>query len=83
MTSKFSDEDLKKACFAPGHIPNYPSNSQCVERAVKLVSEASIQVFGYERRHALILSRQAAKQETPAYETNKDFKRVILVSSVN
>ena len=83
VTSKLSYEDLKKACFAPGHIPNYPSNSQCVERAVKLVSEASLQVFGYERRHELILSRQAARQETPAYETNKDFKRVIPANSIN
>ena len=83
VTSKLSDEDLKKACFAPLQIPNYPSNSQCVERAVKLVSEASLQVFGYERRHELILSRQAARQERPAYETKRDFKRVIPSNSVN
>ena len=83
MTSKFSDEDLKKACFAPRHIPNYSNNSQCVERAVKLVSEFSLQAFGYERRHELILSRQAAKQETPAYETSTDFKRVIPANSIN
>ena len=69
--------------FAPLHIPNYPTNSQSVERAVKLVSEASLQVFGYERRHELILSRQAARQERPAYETKKDFARVSSINSVN
>ena len=76
ITKKLSDDDLRKAYAAPLELPNHPNNSQSVERAVKMVSEACHMVYGQQSRHELILSRQAARQERPAYETKKDFRRV-------
>ena len=37
-------------------IPNFPCHSQSVQRAVKLVSEASTQVYGEDARHKWILT---------------------------
>ena len=75
VTRKLSDNALREAYAAPLEIPKFPNNSQSVERAVKLVSEACHQVFGQERRHELCVSRQAARLERAAYNTKKDFKR--------
>ena len=77
LTKGLSEQDLKKAYISPLDVPNYPTNSQSVERAVKLVSDACHMVYGQERRHELVLSKQAARQERPAYESNKHFKRIV------
>ena len=40
---------------------------------MKLVSEATKEVYGAEARHKLILSRIKARELRPAYETKKDY----------
>ena len=50
-----------------------------MERAIKMVSEACPLVYGQESRHNLIISRQAARQERPAFETKKDLKRLLVL----
>ena len=77
MTRHLTEEQLRQAYTSPLDLPKYPNNSQSVERAVKLVSEASHLVYGHQNRHQLIISRQAARQERPAYTTKKDFKRTL------
>ena len=72
-----SDDDLREVYAAPLEISNHPNNSQSLERAVKMVSEACHMVYGQQSRHELILARQAARKERPAYETKKDFKRIV------
>ncbi|XP_023347138.1 kelch-like protein 20 [Eurytemora carolleeae] len=39
-------------------LPDFPSHAQSVERAVKLVSEASSSVYGLEARHKYILTKE-------------------------
>ena len=75
VTKKLSDDDLRKAFAAPLDLPKHPNNS--VERAIRQVSEACHQVYGQESRHELVLSKQAAREERPAYEANKDYKRIV------
>ena len=77
VTKKLSDDDLRKAFAAPLDLPKHPNNSQSVERAIRQVSEACHQVYGQESRHELVLSKQAAREERPAYETKKDYKRIV------
>ena len=74
-TKSLTEDALREAYAAPLDIPKYPNNSQSVERAIKLVSEACHTVYGQERRHELCVSRQAARQENPSYRTKKNFKR--------
>ena len=40
ITMKLSDDEIRGFYSVPMYIPNYPSQSQCVEMAVKLVSDA-------------------------------------------
>ena len=59
-------------------LPIFPSHSQSVEQAVKLVSEASVCVYGQEHRHqhicGKVLSRNLRKSfsSKPYYEENYD-----------
>ena len=77
MTKALSEIDLRAAYADPLGIPNYPNNSQSVERAVKLVSDACHKVYGQKNRHDLIISIEAARKERPAYEQKRDYKRFI------
>ena len=77
ITMKFSYDQLREFYSAPMLIPNYPSHSQSVERAVKLVSDVCGAAYhDHEERHKRILSTQAAKQERKSYETKSKFKRI-------
>ena len=61
-------------CYAkPFCFPKYPVHSQSVERAVKLVSEASSKVSGEERRHTSILSVVSSRRSRKAFDTKKDY----------
>ena len=58
-TQRFSDEDIYtfiKSKIKP-NIQDLPSHSQSVERCIKLVSEASNTVYGFEARHKSILTK--------------------------
>ena len=48
-------------------IPDFPSHSQSVERAVKLVSEASQYVYGFENRHSCILTKLLSRKTRKPY----------------
>ena len=74
---KMSDDEIRKFLLEPLWIPNYPSHSQSVERAVKLVSECCRSAYSYEERHKLILSKQAARKERQSYETKKQYRRIV------
>lgn len=76
ITMKFSDDEIRRFYSVPMVIPNYPSQSQSVERAVKMVSEACKSAYGYEERHQLVLSTQAARKERQSYRTKEKFKRL-------
>ncbi|XP_047131321.1 uncharacterized protein LOC124810448 [Hydra vulgaris] len=48
-------------------ISDFPSHSQSVERAVKLVSEASQYVYGLENRHSCILTKLLSRKMRKPY----------------
>ena len=53
LTLDFSDNELENSLLTDEKInlPDFPSHSQGVERAVKLVTEAFQSVYGFEARH--------------------------------
>lgn len=53
-------------------LPDFPSHSQSVERSVKLVSSASQQVYGFESRHASILTKVSSRKMRPSF-TSKSY----------
>ena len=62
ILSKLKIEDIEECYAKPFEFPKYPVHSQTVERAVKLVTEASSKVAGEERRHTSILSVLASRK---------------------
>ena len=70
----FTMEMLREVCNGSLNLPDYSVHTHPVERAVKLVSEASKEVYGGKARHALILSRIAAREQRPSYDTKCDYK---------
>lgn len=56
------------------NFPRFPCHTQSVERCVKLVTEASSEVFGMQRRDGLIRSRIASRKIMPKFNTKKQFR---------
>ena len=48
-------------------LPSLPSHSQSVERSVKLVSEASKTVYGFDNRHRSILTKVLGRKLRPSF----------------
>ena len=64
------------ALIASKEVPNLPkfhSKAQSIERAVKLVTEASHQVYGREARHKYILTKVKSREIRPAFEIKTDY----------
>ena len=70
---RFSDDEIRSALDSPMSLPDYPCHTTSVERCVKLVSDASKQVYGDDARHGLILSRIEAREKRASYDTKKDY----------
>ena len=54
-------------------VPKYPCHTQAVERAVRIVSEASAAVIGADAREGFIQQRVEAREELPKFESKKDY----------
>ena len=69
LTEEFSDHELQNALIhgTKLEIPDLPSHSQSVERAVKLTTEASQVTYGKESRHRHILAKIRCRQMRPPY----------------
>ena len=59
LTLDFSDDESQNSLLIGEKInlPDFPWHSEGVERAVKLVTEASQSVYGFEARHQHILAK--------------------------
>lgn len=80
LTMGISDENLTSMiCVIPDEIPllQFPCHSQAVERCIKLVTEASIAVFGSEARDGFIKARIESRKILPQFETKKQFFKVL------
>lgn len=73
-TQHFSEEQIQSfiTCNSKPDIPDFPSHSQSVERSVKLVSEVSGMVYGFENRHRSILTILLSRKHRPQF-TSKGY----------
>ena len=55
------------------HPMNYPLHTQAVERAIKVVTEASLQVCGNDAREGLIQARLGSRDRISSFESKKDY----------
>ena len=73
VTAVLLDSAIEAARDQPLELPGFPCHAQSVERCVKLVTEASLAVYGQERRNALIVARQASRKARPSFDVKSDF----------
>ena len=60
LTSNKTEEEILSFKETPFAVPKYPCHTQAVERAVRLVSEASAAVVGKEARNGFIRQSKRA-----------------------
>ena len=73
IIERLSDDEVASTLWKPQAFPPFPLHTQTVERAVKLVTEASSQVCGQERRHGYILSVLEARKIRKPFDTKCDY----------
>ena len=54
-------------------IPNFPCHTQAVESSIKLVTDASASVVGYENRDGYIRGRIEGRKRLPIFESKCDY----------
>ena len=57
----------------PQGMPNFPCHTQAVERAIKLVTDASASVVGHENRDGYIRARIEGRKRLPIFESKCDY----------
>ena len=75
LTENFSDQEFQEALNngTKLFLPDLPSHSQSVERAVELTSEASHAVYGLESRHKHILAKCHSRQMRPSFASKGSY----------
>ncbi|GBL98594.1 hypothetical protein AVEN_19662-1 [Araneus ventricosus] len=64
----------KKAKAPDSRLFKVPCYSQGTERCVRLVTEASGKVYGFEERHGFILAHIKSQQAMKKFNTKSQFK---------
>lgn len=55
------------------NIRLFPCHTQAVERAIQLVTEASISVCGEDQRNGFIMNKLSSRNKMPSFNTKRDF----------
>ena len=74
LTKHLTDDQIRDIANTPLDIPKYPCHTQAVERAIKLVSEASEKVYGLNARDGYIRQVCRSRAVMPVFETKRDFQ---------
>ena len=77
LTRNKTEAEILSFKEAPFAVPKYPCHTQAVERAVRLVSEASAAVVGKDARNGFIRQRIEARKELPRFKTKQEFFKKI------
>ena len=67
-----TDDEINEICRIPLYL-KHPCHNQKVERHVKLVSEASLSVTGYERRDGMIRQRIRSRKLMKKFDSKFQF----------
>uniref|UniRef100_A0A8D8THB2 Uncharacterized protein n=1 Tax=Cacopsylla melanoneura TaxID=428564 RepID=A0A8D8THB2_9HEMI len=76
LTKHLTDESLQKVVEDNNIkvlVPDVPCHTQCVERYIKLVTNASLSVIGYKARDGFIRNQIKSRESMPAFKTKRDF----------
>lgn len=75
LTQTLSNATLREFLKEPTvkHFAKFPCHTQAVERAVKMVTEASSSVCSAARRDGLIHSKLSSRSRNPSYTSKKTY----------
>ena len=73
LTRSLTDKQIQRIKDIPLVVQKYPNHTQNVERSIKLVSEASKAVYGFDSRDGFIRARIKSRTMLPQCDTKKDF----------
>ena len=76
MTEDYSESELRESLLNGTKLdfPDFPSHSQAVERAVKLTTEASQTVYGFEARHQHITAKVLSQKLRTAFLSKGSYR---------
>ena len=77
LTFELSNQDLIEIMTVKLEIKSYKVHTQSVERAVKLVTQASISVYGPEARDGYVKATVLSRRIMPKLSSKKDFAVMI------
>jgi hypothetical protein len=69
VTMDLSLETVMDAIREPLRLPDYPNNTQAVERMVRVVTEVATKRAGYNGRHTMILQLLHSRKMVPKFNT--------------
>ena len=72
FTCSLSKAEVRNIIDSPLNVDYFPLHSQSTKRAVKLVTEASSNVCGSERRDDFFIARIEHRKAVPSYDGKKD-----------
>ena len=74
LTCCLLPDEIRQFLDKPMTVPYFPAHGQCFERAVKLVTEASQQVFGWNKRDGYIRVRNKHRQKFQSFDSKQAVK---------
>ena len=78
ITVRLSDDEVSKFALGDSQtvdfIQHFPCHTQAVERAIKLVTEASLSVAGEQQRDGLIKNKLTSRSKMAKFDSKKDFR---------
>ena len=77
LTYDLTNDDLDKIIEEPLTLPPYRSHTQSVERAVKLVTDASGKVYGLAAAQGYIRSKISSRQLYKKCDTKKELVKML------
>ena len=75
MTSHLSSKEIEVVVDTPLAVAAYPNHTQSVERCIKLVTDASKAVYGYDAQDGFIRARISSRTVMPRFDTKKQFAK--------
>jgi len=77
LTLYLSDEEIKAVTDAPLAVATYPNHTQSVEHCLKVISDASKAVYGYDARDGFIRAINSSRAVKPRFDSKRQFAPLI------
>ena len=78
ITATMPTDEVRACMNSPLELPAWPCHGQSIERTLKKVNEASLQVAGFEMRDGWIRAADDSRKRQRWMETKKDYKLLLL-----